>query len=166
MNADDDDAKHQASSAGRKDRPHVLLGVTGSVAAVKCPEIAVRLVKECRCHVRVLLTEGGANFWQKARSYNESWWDEFLQLTQDGVEGGDVIEVIRECTQSACLRMVCSRLAALCREHVLTCTVQNTAALRQVSWKHGANHDACILRPIFQHVPLLRLPSLLSSPHP
>lgn len=56
-------------------RHRVLLGVTGSVAAVKSPEIAVRLVREHH-DVCVLLTAGGLNFWNKAQEYNPTYWQE------------------------------------------------------------------------------------------
>lgn len=61
---------------GNKRRPHVLLGITGSVAAVKGPEIAVRLARDDKMHVRVLLTSGGLNFWNKAQEYNPTYWEE------------------------------------------------------------------------------------------
>jgi hypothetical protein len=55
-------------------RPRVLLAVTGSVAAVKGPEIAVRLVREAGADVRVLLSRGGENFWTKAGAYDGKYW--------------------------------------------------------------------------------------------
>ena len=61
-------------------RPRILLGVTGSVAAVKAPEIAVRLVNEFHAQVRVLLSAGGSNFWEKAKEYDEEHWDLFQQI--------------------------------------------------------------------------------------
>ncbi|CAJ1952424.1 unnamed protein product [Cylindrotheca closterium] len=59
--------------------PNILLAVTGSVAAIKCPEIAVRLVKECKANVKVLLSQGGKNFWDKSKGYNEEYWDLLLE---------------------------------------------------------------------------------------
>ena len=56
-------------------RPRVLYAVTGSVAAVKGPEIAVRLVNEFDFDVRILLTRGGENFWNKANDYDPKHWD-------------------------------------------------------------------------------------------
>ena len=60
---------------------HVLLGVTGSVAAVKSPEIAVQLVRQksfpSGIIVKVLLTQGGRTFWNQALQYNAVAWDEF-----------------------------------------------------------------------------------------
>jgi phosphopantothenoylcysteine decarboxylase len=53
---------------------HILLGVTGSVAAVKAPELAVRLSKLGT--VKVLLTRGGGNFWSKAATYNPQAYQE------------------------------------------------------------------------------------------
>mmetsp|Transcript_9094 Transcript_9094/g.19660 ORF Transcript_9094/g.19660 Transcript_9094/m.19660 type:complete len:257 (-) Transcript_9094:1170-1940(-) len=63
------------SSPRQRRRPRVLFAVTGSVAAVKGPEIAVRLVNELDLDVRILLTRGGENFWSKARDYNPHYWD-------------------------------------------------------------------------------------------
>ena len=61
---------------GKRRRPRVLLGITGSVAAVKGPELAVRLAREVDVDVRVLLTGGGFNFWNKAREYDPLYWGE------------------------------------------------------------------------------------------
>jgi hypothetical protein len=72
----------------RRRRPRILLGVTGSVAAVKAPELAVRLhmmefphddddaanQDDGRPDIRVLLTKGGENFWNKARTYDSFHW--------------------------------------------------------------------------------------------
>ena len=59
---------------------HILLGVSGSVAAVKAPEIAVQLARsDIPCLVNVLLTKGGTVFWNKSQRYNSSIWDE-LQI--------------------------------------------------------------------------------------
>ena len=54
--------------------PRVLLGVTGSVAAVKAPELACRLIEECDAHVKIVLSEGGRNFWEKAHEYDAIHW--------------------------------------------------------------------------------------------
>lgn len=62
---------------------NILLAVTGSVAAIKCPEIAVRLVRECGCNVKVLLSQGGKNFWEKSRGYNEHYWDELMKEVEE-----------------------------------------------------------------------------------
>jgi phosphopantothenoylcysteine synthetase/decarboxylase len=66
---------------------HVLLGVTGSVAAVKAPEIALRLVQELLpqqndkevviVRVRVLLTTAAKHFWNQASEYDFTTWDKF-----------------------------------------------------------------------------------------
>uniref|UniRef100_A0A7S1D871 Flavoprotein domain-containing protein n=1 Tax=Cyclophora tenuis TaxID=216820 RepID=A0A7S1D871_CYCTE len=62
-------------------RPRILLGVTGSVAAVKSPEIAVRLHRDLNADVRILLTSGGDNFWNKAQDYDGTAWNEFRELS-------------------------------------------------------------------------------------
>jgi len=56
-------------------RTRIILAVTGSVAAVKGPEIAVRLVKELDFDVRILLTRGGEFFWRNAKDYNKQYWN-------------------------------------------------------------------------------------------
>ncbi len=63
-------------------RKRVLLGISGSVAAVKGPELALQLSRELDdgsgvgADVAILLTHGGENFWQKSRDYNAKFWDE------------------------------------------------------------------------------------------
>jgi len=79
-----------ASPTSTKRRPRVLLGVTGSVAAVKGPEIAVRLVRDLQVDVRVLLTAGGLNFWSKAKEYNPAYWKELEKRVVDTKETGVV----------------------------------------------------------------------------
>ncbi len=80
-------------------RKRVLLGITGSVAAIKGPELALVLSKELDAHVVVLLTNGGSNFWYKAQSYNPHIWKEYQEhqiLSEPGVadckakHGGDL----------------------------------------------------------------------------
>lgn len=57
-------------------RPRILLGITGSVAAVKGPELAVKICCELHADVRVLLTQAGHNFWIKAEEYDPIHWKE------------------------------------------------------------------------------------------
>lgn len=68
------------SSPERQRRSRILYAVTGSVAAVKGPEIAVRLVNEMDFDVRILLTRGGENFWSKAKDYNLQYWNILQEL--------------------------------------------------------------------------------------
>lgn len=63
-------------------RPRILFGVTGSVAAVKAPEIALKLVKHLDAEVKIILTKGGDNFWNKAKDYDPLNW----KLLQDEIE--------------------------------------------------------------------------------
>jgi hypothetical protein len=54
-------------------RPRVLLGVAGSVAAVKGPSLALQL-EAAGYDVRVVLTSRGEHFWKLTASYDaESW---------------------------------------------------------------------------------------------
>jgi hypothetical protein len=70
-------------------RPKILLAITGSVAAIKGPELAVRLVREVDAHVRILLTKGGENFWNKAEAYNQMYWTILQDLMKLGSEDED-----------------------------------------------------------------------------
>ena len=69
------------TSTTQRRRPNILVGVTGSVAAIKAPELAVRLVEELDANVKVLLSKGGENFWSKAADYNPIHWKRLVQLT-------------------------------------------------------------------------------------
>lgn len=74
-------------------RTRIILAVTGSVAAVKGPEIAVRLVKELDYDVRILLTRGGEFFWRNAKDYNKQYWNllqDLLLLSEEKIGIKDV----------------------------------------------------------------------------
>jgi hypothetical protein len=83
-----------APSMTPRQRRRVVLGITGSVAAIKGPEIAVRLVQELDVDVRVLLTHGGHTFWQKAQEYNPHYWNQLQELTL----AGDLASIRIHCT--------------------------------------------------------------------
>ena len=51
------------------------------MAAIKAPEIAVACVHQLGAHVRVLLTTGGMNFWNKAQTYNPIAWQQMQELS-------------------------------------------------------------------------------------
>jgi hypothetical protein len=57
--------------------PRILLGITGSVAAIKGPELALSLAQELNAEVIVLLTRAGMNFWNKAEEYNGLIWKDY-----------------------------------------------------------------------------------------
>ena len=75
---------------------NILLAVTGSVAAIKCPEIAVRLVRELNANVKVLLSQGGKNFWDKSKGYNQKYWN----LLLEEVYNNESISIIRKLVAS------------------------------------------------------------------
>ena len=77
-----------SSVPDRRRRPRILLGVTGSVAAVKGPQLAVRLASACGADVRVLLTRGGESFWSKAGEYDAGSWEAFRSMNRSGGSGG------------------------------------------------------------------------------
>ena len=69
------DISHDSLSNNLHSNKHILLGVTGSVAAVKAPEIAVRLRQETNTHIKILLTTGAQNFWGQSEEYNPQMWN-------------------------------------------------------------------------------------------
>ena len=62
-------------------RPHILLGVTGSIAAVKGPRLALRLANELKANVKVVLTRTVEQyFWKEGRAvptYDRENWIDF-----------------------------------------------------------------------------------------
>mmetsp|Transcript_1659 Transcript_1659/g.3957 ORF Transcript_1659/g.3957 Transcript_1659/m.3957 type:complete len:244 (-) Transcript_1659:83-814(-) len=68
----------------QKRRPRILLGATGSVAAVKVPELACTLARDLNADVCVLLTRGGENFVSKAETYDSKSWGEFSSRIEKG----------------------------------------------------------------------------------
>ena len=66
-------------------RPRILLGITGSVAAVKGPKLALRLANEVNADVRVVLTRTVEQyFWKEGRavsSYDAESWRDFSAST-------------------------------------------------------------------------------------
>ncbi len=63
-------------------RRRVLVGVTGSVAAVKSPLVALKISTELDAEVIVLLTRAGQTFWTKAETYDPCSWNEFLKRSK------------------------------------------------------------------------------------
>ena len=59
------------------------MGITGSVAAVKGPELCLHLLEQ-GFDVKVLLTQGGSNFWNKAESYDPTSWQELEEKVKAG----------------------------------------------------------------------------------
>lgn len=79
---------------------HVLLGVTGSVATVKVPELAVCLCRELggfgengngnnAVHIKIVLTMGASHFWEQARTYSDYWWKEMQQYVWNTNQASD-----------------------------------------------------------------------------
>ena len=78
-------------------RPRILLGITGSVAAVKGPKLALRFAREVNADVRVVLTRTVERyFWKEGRavpSYDIESWRDFSSATSSvakEVDGEDV----------------------------------------------------------------------------
>jgi hypothetical protein len=88
-------------SSKRRRRPRILYAVTGSVAAVKGPEIAVRLVNGLDFDVRILLTRGGENFWNKAKDYNPQYWKLLQKLLSRSSESNNNDDRISICCENS-----------------------------------------------------------------
>jgi phosphopantothenoylcysteine decarboxylase len=67
-------------------RMRILLGITGSVAGVKGPELACRLSTELDADVTVLLTRAGRHFWELAETYDPFHWERFKNLQKEAEE--------------------------------------------------------------------------------
>jgi len=61
---------HDMTHPTTQRRPRILLGISGSVAAVKGPELALRLYNELGADVIIVLTRTGERFWQLSEKYN------------------------------------------------------------------------------------------------
>jgi 3-polyprenyl-4-hydroxybenzoate decarboxylase len=85
--------------------PRILLGVTGSVAAIKAPEVVVQLVTQCNAEVKVVLSRGGKTFWDKAADYDPVSWERLRELLQqvDVNERGDRAVEIHGTLRSLCV---------------------------------------------------------------
>ena len=77
-----------SSDTGSSRRINVLLGVTGSVAAVKVPELICRLRDRFgsppnnNISIKVVLTHGGQNFWEKASTYDAVHWNKIKDMLE------------------------------------------------------------------------------------
>lgn len=60
----------------QKRKPRILLGVTGSVATVKIPQLALRLIEQLHVDVRIVLTHGAQYFWNTSvKTYDPISWE-------------------------------------------------------------------------------------------
>jgi hypothetical protein len=70
----------------RTKRPRILLGVTGSIAAVKAPRLALLLCQSVRAHVKVVLTRTVEQyFWKEegvAEGYDREAWSMFWAIVE------------------------------------------------------------------------------------
>ena len=66
------------------DTSNILIGVTGSVAAVKVPELICRLLDKFgpKIAIKLVLTQGGKNFWEKASTYDAVHWNKMQHLLE------------------------------------------------------------------------------------
>jgi len=78
-------------------RPRILLGITGSVAAVKGPRLVLRLAREVKADVKVILTRTVEKyFWKEDKavaSYDIDSWREFITATTSSISSAVVNNV-------------------------------------------------------------------------
>jgi phosphopantothenoylcysteine synthetase/decarboxylase len=87
------------------DTCNILLGVTGSVAAVKIPELISHLLDKfgSKIAIKVVLTEGGKNFWEKASTYDAMHWNKIQQF----LERSSTHRQINEATTASKIQVYC-----------------------------------------------------------
>ena len=72
-------------------RPRILLGITGSIAAVKGPRLAILLAHNLKAHVKVVLTRTVEQyFWKQCgvtQTYDAEAWEEFWAAVQSCKNG-------------------------------------------------------------------------------
>ena len=80
------------------DPANILLGVTGSVAAVKVPELICRLMDKFgpKVSIKVVLTQGGKNFWEKASTYDVTHWNKVKHRLENAIEPQNRDEAVTE----------------------------------------------------------------------
>jgi hypothetical protein len=74
-------------------RPRIILGITGSIAAVKGPRLALRLSTELKADVKVVLTRTVEQyFWKEDKAvgtYDAECWNEFVRVVELSGGGGE-----------------------------------------------------------------------------
>ncbi|TMW55066.1 hypothetical protein Poli38472_013828 [Pythium oligandrum] len=78
-------------------KPRVLVGVSGSVATVKVPELTVRLAEFAE--VKIVVTKSADFFLQRAKEYHPSHWDKFEAIRES-------VPVLRDADEWICWDMV------------------------------------------------------------
>jgi Flavoprotein len=77
--------KENNSSCPNHEELHILLGITGSVAAIKAPELICSFIAAFGANVvvNVVLTKGGCHFWEKSSAYDATSWGKLQEYMQD-----------------------------------------------------------------------------------
>jgi phosphopantothenoylcysteine decarboxylase len=68
----------RGSAGAKRRRPRILIGVTGSVAAVKVPELCAELCKFAQ--LKVVFTQSSRHFFERAADYNSAAWEEWKKV--------------------------------------------------------------------------------------
>jgi phosphopantothenoylcysteine decarboxylase/phosphopantothenate--cysteine ligase len=147
------DVSRKLGELGR-DRPvRIVLGVTGGIAAYKCPELVRRLI-ERNCDVQVVMTQGAREFVTpttfqavSGRPVRESLWDEAAEAAMGHIELARWADLIVIAPATAhCIGVLAGGLAGdllstLCL--ATTAPIILAPAMNQAMWAHPAVRANC-----------------------
>ena len=133
--------------SGPLDGRHVVVGVSGSIAAYKAAEVVSRLV-QAGAHVDVAMTRGAAQFIQPLTFRALTGRDPYLDIFRDGAEGEAHVELARRADLLLIAPATASTLARLANgladDFVALTALATTApvlvapAMDSQMWEHPA----------------------------
>lgn len=110
-------------------RPRIILGVTGSIAAVKGPRLALRLANELKAHVKVVLTRTVEHyFWKEGRAvpaYDRESWFDFESAVK--LSSSSAAQDVEENDEAANWRLTSGQISIHCKylSQIIHCTSFN-----------------------------------------
>lgn len=144
---------HPGTSSSPLSGKHIVLGITGGIAAYKCAELVRRLV-EAGAQVQVVMTPGAQKFITpltlqavSGRAVRSSLWDETAELGMGHIElarWADLV-LIAPATADTLARLVQGRaddlLTTLCL--ATEAPLMLAPAMNRVMWAHPATRENC-----------------------
>ncbi|HEX7079831.1 MAG TPA: bifunctional phosphopantothenoylcysteine decarboxylase/phosphopantothenate--cysteine ligase CoaBC [Gammaproteobacteria bacterium] len=147
--------RESAARAAGGGPTHVLLGVTGGVAAYKSPDLVRRLV-ERHCEVQVVLTRGASRFVApvtfqavSGRRVRDELWDEAAEAAMGHIELARWADVVLVAPATA--HFIGSLAAGLANDLLTTLCLATAApvvlapAMNRQMWAHAAVQANCKL---------------------
>lgn len=149
-----------ASAIAPSERTKLLLGITGSVAAVKGPELAVKLVQTQKYDVKVILTQGGEHFWKKSGEYSPRYWNKLKDLINKDDERIQIYNPTAEWAEWN--RLGDPVLHIELRDWAEVCLVAPLSAHSLAKFATGLCDDtlSCVVRAWMWDKPLLLCPAM------